>query len=61
MTTLITLLISILGYGTPADFSHMSEAELNNEIEMNSAQSAESDGGLGNTWEDPGVHAGAGE
>ena len=34
MITLITLLISLLGYGTPADFQNLTEVELNHEIEM---------------------------
>ncbi|MFT5667253.1 MAG: hypothetical protein ACI9DK_001442 [Vicingaceae bacterium] len=51
MTTLITLLISLLGYGTSADFSHMNETELNHEIEM--AQ-ADADGGTAG-WDFPGV------
>ena len=34
MTTLITLLISLLGYGTPTDFDQYTEAELNQQIEM---------------------------
>ncbi|MFT6947670.1 MAG: hypothetical protein ACJARP_002097 [Vicingaceae bacterium] len=51
MTTLITLLISLLGYGTSADFSHMNETELNHEIEM--AQ-ADADGGT-EGWDFPGV------
>lgn len=49
MITLITLLISILGYGSPADFSHLNEAELNDKIEM-----AQSDGGT-QGWDFPGV------
>lgn len=47
MTTLITLLISLLGYGSPSDFSNMSEEELNHEIEM----LQESDGGGTSEWE----------
>ncbi len=57
MITLITLLISLLGYGSPADFQNFSETELNNQIEM--AQ-GNLDGGHGNPWEDPGVQ-GSGE
>ena len=51
MTTLITLLISLLGYGTPADFSTLTDAELQTQIEM-----AQADGGL-NDWESSGVYA----
>lgn len=48
MITLITLLISLLGYGTSADFSHLTEAELNHEIEM-AEQNA--DGGTTTEWD----------
>ncbi len=43
MTTLITILISILGYGNPTDFSNLTEAELNHQIELTS----NADGGFG--------------
>ncbi|MFT6165556.1 MAG: hypothetical protein ACJAV5_000715 [Vicingaceae bacterium] len=46
MITLITLLISLLGYGDPADFSTFTEAELQTQIEM-----AEADGGNTGEWE----------
>tara|TARA_R110000868_G_scaffold307943_1_gene569529 strand:+ start:210 stop:395 length:186 start_codon:yes stop_codon:yes gene_type:complete len=48
MITLITLLISLLGYGSPADFSDMNESQLKHEIAM-----LEADGGVGSTWEVP--------
>lgn len=35
MTTLIALLISILGYGTPSDYATATEAEVINQIEQN--------------------------
>ena len=41
MTALITILISLLGYGTPADYANHSEAQLQNEITL------ASDGSLG--------------
>lgn len=44
MITLITLLISLLGYGSPVDFENFTEVELNNQIEM-------ADGGHGTDWE----------
>jgi len=47
MITLITLLISLLGYGSPADYSNMSEAELNHQIEL----AQENDGGGTSEWE----------
>jgi len=50
MITLITLLISLLGYGSPADYSTLTQAELNSEIEL--AQ-ANRDGGHGTDWELP--------
>lgn len=34
MTSLITILISLLGYGTPADYTNYSEAELETQIEV---------------------------
>ncbi len=50
MTSLITLLISLLGYGTPADFSHMTEAELQHEITV--AEAAHSNGDQDGGWDD---------
>ncbi len=38
MAHLITLLISLLGYGSPADFSDYSEAQLQNEISIQQTQ-----------------------
>lgn len=48
MITLITLLISLLGYGTQTDFSHLTEDELNHKIEM-AEQNA--DGGTTTEWD----------
>lgn len=62
MITLITLLISLLGYGSPADFENMSEAELNHEIEMlQDNNSNQNDGGVGGQWEVPYAPAPNGE
>lgn len=52
MAALITLLISLLGYGSPADYSTYTEAQLNHEIEM--AQAAQTEG-HGTDWDQPGV------
>lgn len=52
MIHLITLLISLLGYGTANDFSNMTEAELKTEI--NTLQSDED--GRGGDWEMPTYH-----
>ena len=50
MTSLITLLISLLGYGSPADYTDYTEAQLQDQIEMAQEQNAtlNEDGG----WED---------
>lgn len=48
MTTLITLLISLLGYGSPADYENYTEDQLNYEIEM----AQDSEGGV-HDWDDP--------
>ena len=34
MTSLITILISLLGYGTPSDFQDYTEIQLQNQIEL---------------------------
>lgn len=59
MTYLITFLIALLGYGTPADFSNMTQAELEHEI---SAFQSEDDPNLyisegGRGWEYPQVNS----
>lgn len=54
MITLITLLISLLGYGTPSDFQHLTEVQLNSEIEL--AEQNSTDGGT-SSWEMPGVQS----
>lgn len=57
MATLIALLISLLGYGTPSDFENYSEDQLQQEITILEEQNAASDddGGLGNVWDNPSV------
>lgn len=51
MTTLITLLISLLGYGSPADYADYTEDQLN--IEITEAQEATQtpDGGNTGQWD----------
>ena len=49
MIHLITILISLLGYGAPDDFSNMTEAELQTEI--NTIQADED--GRGGDWDMP--------
>lgn len=60
MITLITLLISLLGYGTPAEFDHFTEPELYEQIDIaeqnnyeNSNQDGDqnSDGGVLGGWD----------
>ena len=52
MITLITLLISLLGYGTPSDFSDFNESQLLDQIENAQAAETESaDGGVLGSWE----------
>lgn len=46
MIHLITLLISLLGYGTPEDFSQMTEQEITTAIQAH-------DDGRGGEWELP--------
>jgi len=53
MITLITLLISLLGYGAPADFDNLTEDQLNERIAM--SQQSNRDGGHGTDWDTPGV------
>lgn len=53
MTSLITILIALLGYGTPSDFSHMSEDELNYEIAQAEAAQTDSETGGGGIWDSP--------
>ena len=54
MITLITLLISLLGYGTPADFQNLTEDQLFEQVEM---ANTEQDGGIGDPWEHPDVQS----
>lgn len=49
MATLIALLISLLGYGTPSDFDGFTEDQL--ETEIQNLQ----DGGTFGDWDVPGV------
>lgn len=51
MTTLITLLISLLGYGTPADYADYSEDQLTAEIETVQNSSTSTDGGNNGGWD----------
>lgn len=53
MAALIAFLISLLGYGTPADFAEYSQAQLEHEIEL--AEQNNSDGGVGGDWDDPSI------
>jgi hypothetical protein len=52
MIHLITILISLLGYGSVEDFTHLSEDQIQTEI--NSIQSDED--GRGGDWELPTYH-----
>lgn len=49
MTTLITILISLLGYGTPADYADYTEAQLQEEI--NIIQENQVDEGILGDWD----------
>lgn len=51
MTALITILISLLGYGTPSDYEGYTESELQTEIELAQTESS-MDGGAGQ-FDDP--------
>jgi len=51
MTTLITLLISLLGYGSPADYADYTEAQLNTEIIEAQEEAKSTDGGLNGGWD----------
>lgn len=46
MTALITILISLLGYGSPSDFETYTQAELENEISI-ATSTTSADGGAG--------------
>ena len=50
MINLITILISLLGYGEPQDYANYTEAQVSNEIILVSNQ-MEADGGLGHDWD----------
>ncbi len=52
MLHLISILISLLGYGSPEDFTNLSEAQIQTEI--NTLQS--DDDGRGGDWELPTVN-----
>ena len=55
MINLISILISHLGYGTPADFENYTEQQLNTEIQQaqNQQPADESPDGRGGDWEFP--------
>lgn len=63
MTTLIAILISLLGYGTPADFESYTEEQLEGEIQnledggtfgdWDVPSAAEEDGGTFGDWDVP--------
>lgn len=61
MLSLITILISLVGYGTPTDYTGYTEAQLNQEIaEAQAAQSTTEDGteqtdGGGGDWDQPSI------
>lgn len=55
MTTLITILISLLGYGTPSDFDHLTEDELTTQIENAENLQDDDDGGVFGDWDSPGA------
>ena len=57
METLIAILISLLGYGEPADFEGYTEDQLITEIEAAEAeQTTDDDGGVFGDWDSPGVN-----
>ena len=51
MTTLITLLISLLGYGTPTDYADYSEDQLTMEIIEVQEEAQHADGGTNGGWD----------
>ncbi len=56
MTSLITILISLLGYGTPSDYEHYTEEQLHIEIAEAEAEQTNPDGGGWDDWDDPSVN-----
>lgn len=58
MTNLITILIALLGYGSPSDYEGYTEDQLNAEIaEAEAAQTTtttDDDGGGWDDWDEPG-------
>lgn len=58
MTSLITILIALLGYGSPSDYEGYTEEQLNVEIaEAEAAQTesnSDNDGGGWDDWDEPG-------
>ena len=58
MTSLITILIALLGYGSPSDYEGYTEEQLNVEIaEAEAAQettTTDNDGGGWDTWDEAG-------
>ena len=57
MTALITLLISLLGYGTPEDYKDYSEDQLNEQIEYAESSSTTDDGGGTGGWDSDHVYS----
>ena len=51
MTTLITLLISLLGYGSPAEYVDYSEDQLNTMIIEAEEATESDDGGINGGWD----------
>lgn len=47
MTALITILISLLGYGTPSDYEGYTESQLQHEITLAEQTTTNVDGGAG--------------
>jgi hypothetical protein len=50
MTALITILISLLGYGSPSDYQNYSEDQLKQEIATAEATSSVDGGGGSMEW-----------
>lgn len=57
MTSLITILIALLGYGTPSDYEGYTEDQLQQEITIaeEEANAESGDDGVGSDWDQPGV------
>ena len=57
MIALITTLISLLGYGTPADFGHYTEPQLVEHIEYVENSSTDQDGGGTGGWDSDHIYS----